>query len=85
MMERRMEDVNLPPTGCCLGACVITWRQRRRLLIALVGEVEGEAKNIKMTSARFCSVLDNSHKIKRHIKKLLAVRVLTHSDYKSFG
>lgn len=42
----REEDVILPPTGCCLGACVITRRPRRRLLITLVGEVEGVAKNI---------------------------------------
>lgn len=49
-----LEDEILPPTGCCLGACVITWRRQRRLLIMLVGEVkEGEAKNIMMTSACF--------------------------------
>lgn len=49
----REKDVILPPTGCCLGACAITWRQWRRLWIPLVGEVEGVAKNI-MISAWFC-------------------------------
>lgn len=52
------------PTYRVLPVCVITWRQRRRLLIMLVGDVDGVPKNIMMTSAWFFSVFDNRHKIK---------------------
>lgn len=48
-----LQDVILPPTGCCLAVRGITWRQRRRLLIMLVGGVEGVAKNIMMPSPVF--------------------------------
>lgn len=70
---RMLEDVILPPTGCCLAARGITWRQRRQLLIMLVGGVEGVAKNIMMPSSVFIFIWDTSNKISQHERKHLTV------------